>query len=31
MSFFDTEEAHAVMHAYAADEGGLSWCDDTGI
>ena len=22
MSFFDTEEAHAVMLAYAADEGG---------
>jgi hypothetical protein len=22
MSFFDTEEAHAIMLAYAADEGG---------
>ena len=31
MSFFDTEEAHAVMLAYAADEGGLPWRDDTGI
>jgi hypothetical protein len=30
MSFFDTEEAHAVMLAYAADEGGLPWRDDTG-
>jgi hypothetical protein len=27
MSFFDTEEAHAVMLAYAADEGGLPWRD----
>jgi len=31
MSFFDTEEAHAVMLAYAADRGGLPWRDDTGI
>ena len=36
VSFFDTEEAHAVMLAYpearkAADEGGLPWRDDTGI
>jgi len=31
MSFFDTEEAHAVMLAYAADGGGLPWRDDTGI
>jgi hypothetical protein len=31
MSFFDTEEAHAVMLAYAADGGGLPWSDDTGI
>jgi len=31
MSFFDTEEAHAVMLAYAADEGGPPWRDDTGI
>jgi hypothetical protein len=31
MSFFDTEEAHAGMLAYAADEGGLPWCDDTGM
>ena len=26
MSFFDTEEAHAVMLAYAADEGGRAAC-----
>jgi hypothetical protein len=31
MSFFDTEEVHAVMLAYAADRGGLPWRDDTGI
>jgi hypothetical protein len=31
MSFFDTEEAHAVMLAYAADEGGPPWRDDTEI
>ena len=31
MSFFDTEEAHADMLAYAADRGGLPWRDDTGI
>jgi hypothetical protein len=31
MSFFDTEEAHAVMLAYAANGGGLPWRDDTGI
>jgi hypothetical protein len=30
MSFFDTEEAHAVMLAYAANEGGLPWRDNTG-
>ena len=26
MSFFDTEEAHAVMLAYAADEGARAAC-----
>ena len=31
MSFFDTEEAHAVMLASAADRGGLPWRDDTEI
>jgi len=31
MSFFDTEEVHAVMLATVADEGGLPWRDDTGI
>ena len=30
MSFFDTEEAHAVMLAYAANGGGLPWRDNTG-
>jgi len=29
MSFFDTEEAHAVMLAYAAYGGGLPWRDNT--
>jgi hypothetical protein len=29
--FFDTEEAHAVMLAYAADRGGLPWSDNTVI
>jgi hypothetical protein len=31
MSFFDTEEAHAVMLAYAAIGGGLPWRDHMGI
>ncbi len=31
MYFLDTEEAHAVMLASGADEGGLPWRDDTGI
>jgi hypothetical protein len=31
MSFFDTEEAHAVMLAYVADRGGLPWRDDVEI
>ena len=31
MSFFDTEEVHAVMPDKVADEGGLPWRDDTGI
>ena len=31
ISFLDTEEAHAVMLAYAADRSGLPWRDDTGI
>jgi len=31
MSFFDTEEVHAVMLNIVADEGGLPWRDDTGI
>jgi hypothetical protein len=31
MSFFDTEEAHAVMLDEVADRGGLPWRDDTGI
>jgi hypothetical protein len=30
MSFFDTEEAHAVMLAYAAYGGRLPWRDDMG-
>jgi hypothetical protein len=30
MSFFDTEEAHAVMLTYAANGGGLPWRDNTG-
>jgi len=29
MSFFGTEEAHAVMLAYAADEGGRAACKVT--
>jgi hypothetical protein len=31
MSFFDTEKAHAVMLAYAANGGGLPWRNNTGI
>ena len=31
MSFFDTEEDHAVVLAYVTGEGGLPWRDDTGI
>jgi len=31
MSFFDTEEVHAVMPDKVADEGGLPWRDDTEI
>ena len=31
MSFFDTEELHAVMPDKVADRGGLPWRDDTGI
>ena len=31
MSFLDTEEAHAVMLAYAANGGGLPWRYNTGI
>jgi hypothetical protein len=31
MSFFDTEEAHAVMLEYAAYGGGLPCRDNTGI
>ena len=31
MSFFDTEEAHAVMLAYAANGGGLPWRADMEI
>jgi len=31
MSFFDTEEAHAGMLAYASDGGGLPWRDDMEI
>jgi hypothetical protein len=30
MSFFATEEAHAVMLAYAANRGGLPWRDNMG-
>ena len=31
MSFFDTEEVHAVMPDKVADRGGLPWRDDTRI
>jgi hypothetical protein len=31
MSFFDTEEVHAVMPYKVADEGGLPWREDMGI
>ncbi len=31
MSFFDTEELHAVMPDKVADRGGLPWRDNMGI
>ncbi len=31
MSFFDTEEVHAVMPDEVSDRGGLPWRTDTGI